>query len=426
MNTAVFAQKSHKIIKNVIDTSDTIGIQKTAVILLNTAGTPTENLPSANDIQQAMFDGEYSANAYFRAMSFNKLQFQGRIFGWYERPDLRLNCVLPPEQLFEEIDIGVELKSYDRFVVFYNLDEKNCEAASLGQSTHGKIEVTTSKGVIRASVSHVAVNHRLSKPTLPFQNLSGVASGVLTHELGHALGILGHSNILHCGNKTFSDVQADCTQSAIADLFTIMGGEGFFRAGASMNACHRQDLGWFDREDLLLQTTAQLKSKAVEFDLFPISNKSSEGPIAVRIDLEQPIPVTTNVFVSSLFLEYKTPQEFDRRLADLQSRATEIYKNLTFVSPQNLELSFLNSRQINIDGLQIRGGFFRDDRCITTYLFDTKPGSLAWGTQRYDLYDALDAFLNAGESVTEPRNKLKIEVLKKNVNGSLRVRLSAG
>jgi hypothetical protein len=69
--------------------SDTIGVQRTAVILLNTAGGMPADLPSAPEINEAVFTGPYSANAFYKEVSFHQLELQGDIWGWYDRPDLR-------------------------------------------------------------------------------------------------------------------------------------------------------------------------------------------------------------------------------------------------------------------------------------------------------------------------------------------------
>jgi hypothetical protein len=200
-----------------------------------------------------------------------------------------------------------------------------------------------------------------------------------------------------------------------------MGGEGFFRPGVSMNACHREDMGWLTSPQLYRTSVQALRKGFREFYLFPSENSRGASVLAARIDLAKPIPVTKGVALTRLYLEYKTPVGMDRRLTDLNQRPQEIFKNINFIGD---EYKNKPDGGVDINGLQVRGGLILNGRCVTTYLVDASPGSIQWGDQRYDLYDALDGFLKPGISIYEPRNRLRLENRGMRSDGSIRVRLS--
>ena len=393
-------------IKSLAKNADTLGEQRTAVILIDlTAG--VQERQSKHEVEEAFFSGSHSVNHFLKEVSYNKTWLSGDVFGWYQWSQVD-RCALSNDEIFALTNNDIRFANYDRFFVLYNYDKDLCAGTGFGQSTHGKVHLFTPQGSVRASLSWVTLNYRLVKPRLPFQKLTGVSSSVIAHELGHAMGILGHANLYECGDKTISTQAGVCNQEAIADMFSIMSGESYYKGSLHMGACQKEDLGWFEKSQLLaLKPKQNQKTIAVDLNAYELAN--SVGPVAIKISLNTPIPVVPkkNVMISNLYLEYRTPQGFNWRLKNLTEPLDQFYRGITWKDPQNKSIP-----QIDIAGIQVRGGFFKNNHCVTTYFFDAKPNTLSFKViHDYSLYDHLDGFVTQDQEFYEPYNNIRIKVV---------------
>jgi hypothetical protein len=394
---------------------DAVGEQRTAVVLIDLVNDGTEQ--PAEEIRQAVLDSAYSIANYVREASYGKTWLNGKMFGWHHvtKPADACDMVKNDDLMFELVAREAKLLEFDRFIVLYNRDREKCKG--LGESTHGKVEFRTPQGKIRASVSRVDAAYRITKLKLPFQKLNGITSGALMHELGHGFGNMSHSNLLECGSRVAPEKGKNCSQVAIADVFSLMGGDGFHRPTLHFDACHKEDIGWLSQDQIYTVTSLPASVK-----LSPYEIAQPGAILAIKVPLKHPLQVENGPELKALYLEYRTPVGFDSRLKmlteDLSTKYKHILKNSKY---------YEEGKEIDIDGVQLRGGFFSNGHCNTSYLFDTKPDSIGSELNgRFDsfsLFDSLDSFLVPGESFDEPTNGLHIQVERNVSDGTMQVTL---
>lgn len=378
-----------------------------AVLLVDTSG--TETTETRNLMHTAFFGSppqSYSIASFYQEVSYGKMMLQGEVFGWKQLKDID-PCSLKNGELLDLFQDEINFKQFESYAFLIHPNDKNCEQLGLGFSSFGAENENTSQGQIEASFTRMNVAHRLVRPKLPFQKLSGITSSVIAHELGHSFGIRSHANILDCGKETLSRDSTQCQQIAIADMFNIMAGEGFFRSSLHMSACHKEDLGWLQPSQI--QTIIPTPHPNT-YTLAPLETPSATLPIALKIPLQIPIPVNDKVLITALYLENRSPIGFDRRLNDLQNYPENLYEKITTFSHW-----YPNKKTFSVDptGIQIRGAFFNEGHCATTYLLDTKPNSLGYAGEEYSLYDSLDSTLNIGDNFYEPYNQISISALQR-------------
>lgn len=393
---------------------DSLGEQRTAVILFDMLEDGKEQNPDA--FNEALFSAPKSVNQFIQEASYGKAKLSGHVFGWYRDTKFINRCTLTQAEIFDKISQDTDLKAWDRLLVFYHQSQKDCNQPGLGHSSFGKINLKTPQGIIHASLAEFNANYWLVRPKLPHQKLSNITGSVIAHELGHSLGMRGHANLYECGDQTLSRDVKDCQQEAIADMFNIMAGESFYRASLHYSACHKEDVGWLAAPEITTLTIAQIKKSPnpIKLKLFPFEKLTRQGPIAIKIELKTPIPVTNGVAISKLYLEYRTAFGFNSWLDHLATDAPAHYREINLLPNQ-----YPGEKTINTQGIQIRGGFFKQGHCVTTYLFDPKPGTIQYADQHYSLYDHLDAFLTDGETFIEPYNKISITTLVNATNNTL-------
>lgn len=409
---------------------EAVGPQRTAVIFIDHLEDAEE--PSVDLFHEAIFGENESVNNFIKEVSHQKTWLTGKSYPWLRLRSLGRNCYLSGEEILSEV-IKQKLfdpREVDRLLVINHLSfADDCvKKNSFGFSTLGKENFSTSIGTVRLSLAQFWAKHRFVLPVLPVQPLAGISSPVIAHELGHSLGLRGHANILDCGDKTISFERKECTQSAVADMFSLMGGEGFYRPALHFAACHKADLGWLSEKDggiIVLKKTG--KSQKQILKMRPFSSKEGN---TIRIDLETPIPVpcvnpvNCQVSIQSLFLEYRTASGFDSNLKNLENHAEKFFGGIIF-DPQH----YSSSNAIDTKGIQIRGGFYKDNYCVTSYGLDVKPQSLHARNRltneivSYSLYDSLDSFLLPGEQFEEPVNGLNLRVIQIDNEGNALVEI---
>lgn len=397
---------------------DAVGEQRTAVVFFDLLEDGKE--PSIDLFQKAILEGPKSVNNFVKEVSHSKAWLTGKFYPWLKLKSTGKTCYFSHEEVLETIIQYnlFDISHVDRVLVFYHFDfDKECSKNnSFGFSTHGKEIFSTSLGQVRLSLAQFHAKNRFVMPQLQAQPLSGISSSVIAHELGHSFGSTGHSNILDCGKLTVDFERAQCTQSAIADMFSLLGGEGFFRPALHFSACHKEDLGWIGEEDQsLVVLNKQNSTQMRTLKLRPFTSLGKN--VSLKINLQSPFPVpcvnqeNCTVSIQSLFLEYRTPHGFDENISKLPLESARLYEQLV-LSPEY----YSASKEIKTNGIQLRGGFYKDGHCMTSYNLDMTPGSIHYRNKLtneilpYSLYDNLDSFLTSGMTFDEPVNGLKISM----------------
>lgn len=398
-----------------------LGPQRIAVVLLDLAHDGKEQ--ASEEIRQAMFDSEFSIDRFIRESSYGKASLTGTVFPWIQVNERRLPCEPTEKQSFAYAGNSIPYENFDRVVFLYHVDAEKCADAGLGESEFGKHWVRTSRGNYHLSVARLQADNRFVRPQFPFQQKSGITSGVIAHELGHSFGINGHANILDCGAKSIPDQRSgsndSCEQYAIADRMSGMGGEGFYRPAIHWASCHKEDLGWMSSGEMVNVPSSLITREALKIKIFPYaSGDAKAGPVAIKIPLGTPIWVAGKVQISALFIEYRTAIGFDRRLKEFGENPAAVFSKIE-ATPGH----YPDGLKFAAEGLQVRGGFYNDGHCVTTYAFDAHPNSLSFGSTAYSLYDHLDGNLLAGEGMDEPNNGFRIEAGPVQADGSIEVTL---
>jgi hypothetical protein len=209
--------------------SDTTGVQRTLVLLLNFTAYPDQPLTVA-EVRDAVFDAPDSMNAFYREASFDQVSFAGDVVGWLTLPTVPANCdnfVLLQEAI-QAADPLVDFTQYDRLILVSPAlgPLPGCPIEG-GRGTVGKITIATQDGQQTLSVSWIEEF-----------NVFGLA-----HEMGHNLGLL-HANRLECPTET---IDASCTHTEYQDPFDVMGTNLY-----QFNAPHKERLGWLQPANVTL------------------------------------------------------------------------------------------------------------------------------------------------------------------------------
>jgi len=308
----------------------TFGLQRTVVLLVNFPANQAE--PWTTDDAHGVVFGDVSD--FFLENSHGKTWLDGDVFGWFTIPVDPAGC--PTMDIAQHAQnaaaaSGVDLSVYDRFI--YAFPDIGCSWS--GEATVG------------GSPSHAWFDGTLS------------GAGVVSHELGHNLGLY-HSHLLECGTDAIS---SNCTTFEYGDALDRMGGA----AGGHFNAFQKSRLGWLDY-----------------LDSPPILDADTAGtyllePYALQLSGNKALRVLRDIDTTTsqrrwYFVEYRQAVGFD-----------------SFLGTSRYGASVMN-------GLVIRVGTEGD--AGSSFLLDMTPES-----QHYD-WD--DLALPAGNRYTDPSTGVTI------------------
>lgn len=193
--------------------SNTLGPQKTAVILIAFSNAPGVASTTAAQATEVVFTGSQSVSNFFYESSYQQTTLTGNVFGPYTIPISGVGSACDYFGIATAAEqaatsAGVNLSSYTRRV--YAFPSNGCAWWGLG--------------TVGGYPSMAWINGS-------FQN------GVVAHEMGHNLGLY-HSHALECGAAT---IAASCSSVEYGDVLDTMGSA---TPPKHYNAAQKERLGW--------------------------------------------------------------------------------------------------------------------------------------------------------------------------------------
>ncbi len=345
-------------VASAFDPGEALGPQETLVTFVNFANDRTVNF-SGVDAFDFVYDASnptsaaaYVAEAsYGRASLVQSFQF---VVGQFEASYDDTNCLVRTEsgtrQLVDELDNALDFRTLDRWIVVI---PQNPSCGFVGLSTLGKWDFDTELGPAEFSVI------LLNGPSAPWGPL-------VSHELGHSMGGLQHSEDWECGSET---VGASCFATG-TDRYDVM--------AASVNDGHytptgKQRLEWFD---------TQIADVAGAGGTYLIEPYETTGPGLKAIRIPANGAYDDYRVLDDYWVSYRRPLGFDAGFPELAT-----------------------------DGAMIHLGtqFFPEFSTVAhgaSLLLDARPNG--GGSQEVDSQDVL---LEIGETFVDPDRGITIETL---------------
>ena len=211
---------------------------------------------AANSIENLFTNNGVSLKAYIDEVSGDRLNLHNTVLDLGSFPNICASSSVV-NNMFDMVDEAakvVTISNYHRIIFVVPRDSDCFSAAGVGSL--GKWTVS---GTHRASISIV----RSYDPAVYTSNYT---VAIAAHELGHNLG-LDHDNANACGEEALKE---DCDVIEYGGSQSIM---GLAPNLSHYNAINKEDLGWFDADEIL--TVGDIISKDQEFTLTPISSSDA-------------------------------------------------------------------------------------------------------------------------------------------------------
>jgi hypothetical protein len=245
--------------------SEAVGDQKTLVVLLNflDSGSPPFTKEQAKDL---VFNGQMQA--FYKEASYGQVSFSGDVIGWHTIPRNGFredgqfdwphlggeNDYWGYDEVYKFVKNNVDLRIYQRLILL--VDHPN---AGGGFSNVGRGWSPSSDSDIRLSTAWIGLTN-FSDPSgwgnQPFNwtNLDYI----LSHELGHSLGVL-HANHWDCGkNKVLYGI---CSHQEYGNFYDVMGTMSY---SLHFNALFKDALGWLNRSILSINRSGRYTINPIE------------------------------------------------------------------------------------------------------------------------------------------------------------------
>ncbi len=280
--------------------TDTLGVQRTLVTLVNFLNDPTQPA-TVSDVRTQLLDeaNPNSTASYYREASYNRTWLSGDVVGWFALNRDDSSCQVwtdsGTQQLVDDLDSLVDFSSVDRWIV---VTPQNDSCGFAGISTLGKATYDTAGGSVTLSR---AILNGLTVPNL-----------VGAHELGHGFGLL-HSVNYECGASVAAE---DCDSNGLGNTrerYNLMG-RTFF--GGHFNAANKDQLGWLSPQ------IVDVAAPGGTYSLQPYETTGS-GTKALRI------PVAWNLDdlygTTYYYVSYRKPLGFDDFFSELATDGAMVH-----------------------------------------------------------------------------------------------------
>jgi len=310
-------------------------VKKTAVILLNFQNDSSEPFTPA-EVQGKVFTNSDSVNKFYKENSYNQLRLEGVIdsigdvFGWYTVPFDNTPCNYGGWRNTASTAAaadGFVSTNYDLIIyVFPHTDSCYWAGLALGGSNTSLIN---------------------NYPDF---------LGVVSHEIGHNLGLWIHANGYDCGNQTL-DTISNCQNVEYGNHFDVMGNKGYSR---HFNGFFKAKLSWIGPPDTPGVSSYWYDiNQSGTYTLSPLETLSGKKFAKILI------PNFNSQFVPFL-VEYRRGIGFDSRLNDPDLVSNEsglfVYANYPYNDPF---YSFWSSYHRIIDVLPTSAGWSDDLKSST-------------------------------------------------------------
>lgn len=271
----------------------TTGEQKCIIALINFQNDTTENV-TVQQVEQRMFNPNYSADRWWRENSYGKTWATGDVVGWITLP---MNRECDPSRwrtlTIEALDQMVYLPQYNRLIILVP-GGGGCSWGGLG--TLGPSTYQTRNGPWRTTTAWCRseyYNENLYHPR--------AAVFVTAHEVGHNFGRHHSRSIVWNQNRALGPFDCGGCEGSVSEYgnaFCALGGS--WRPGHH-NAMHKRSLGWFEPGNVVDVTRSGIYS----IDPYAIS---SNDPKVLRI--HRGFAPTQNLD-EYLYVEWRQPIGFD-------------------------------------------------------------------------------------------------------------------
>lgn len=192
--------------------SNTLGAQKTLVILVNFSDAPTSQPFTVATAQSVVFT---TTSNFDLETSYQQTSLTGTVAGWFTIASTTTACdysTIASQAKQAATNAGYVLSNYNRYV--YAFPTNGCSWWGLGS--------------VGGNPSQAWVHAKW-----------GFSLAVVGHEMGHNFGLY-HSHSLDCGTAVIA--ASGCTASEYGDVFDIMGNS----SAGHFNAYHKERLGWLN------------------------------------------------------------------------------------------------------------------------------------------------------------------------------------
>lgn len=237
-----------------------VGPQRVAIILATFPGVPAPPTTAAA-LRRLLFDEvSFSANSWYRQVSYGKLSLSGEVFGPFTL-DRSYSCKETAQMRAAAVraaDRDINFNEFERYILIYP-PIRDCGFGGMG--TLGCSDLQTNDGSVRAS--WIWSNY----PADPTSLLN-----LLVHEFGHNLG-LGHSRTLRFPGAALEADDYHAVPVEYGDRSALMGSGRF----GDFAAAHKLEMGWLQPETDVVTVEGD-----GEFVLSPLGNSSGVRGIRVR------------------------------------------------------------------------------------------------------------------------------------------------
>lgn len=224
---------------------DSVGEQKTLAVLLRFLDSPPEVPFTKEEAYKLIFEDQMQA--FYKEASYGKVWFTGDVIGWYTVPRNlkvdgqnlwpRFDGDFDPDGILDFIKKNnINIKNYERLILLTYYPPYFGGSARVGKSPYfidgewhnlSEAEIKGLDGFFEQAPGFVKREFKFTK-----------LDSVLSHELGHNLGVL-HANSWECGDS--KRLYGQCEHIEYGNFYDIM---GYGNAALHFNAYFKDVFHW--------------------------------------------------------------------------------------------------------------------------------------------------------------------------------------